>query len=82
LVRTVAAMTHVRCYAGATAPERPVALVWEGEERAVAEILSRWRTPEALGFRVRTADGMVFDLIYDLRWDRWSVTPRALLREG
>jgi hypothetical protein len=37
--------------------------------------MQRWRTPEAIGFRVRTEDGMIFDLIYDLRWDQWTVIP-------
>lgn len=70
-------MSNVRCYAGSTYPERPEAVEWEGVERAVVEILHRWRSPEALGFRVRTDDGMVFDLIYDLRSDQWTVIPRA-----
>lgn len=68
-------MARVRCYAGSTYPERPESFEWEGTEKAVAEILHRWRTPETLGFRARTADGMVFDLIYDLRSDQWTVIP-------
>ncbi|HXF69809.1 MAG TPA: hypothetical protein VNK89_08375 [Thermoflexus sp.] len=68
-------MANVRCYAGSTYPERPESFEWEGTEKSVREILRRWRTPEALGFRVRTIDGMTFDLIYDLRWDRWTVIP-------
>ncbi len=68
-------MARVRCYAGTTYPERPESFEWEGVEKSVADILRRWRTPEALGFRVRTADGMVFDLIYDLRSDQWAVIP-------
>jgi len=70
-------MAVVRCYAGSTYPERPEAFEWEGAEKSVAEILYRWRTPTALGFRVRTADGMVFDLMYDLPSDRWAVIPRT-----
>ncbi|WP_273090663.1 hypothetical protein [Thermoflexus sp.] len=68
-------MARVRCYAGSTYPERPEAFEWEGAEKQVARILQRWRTPEAIGFRVRTEDGMIFDLIYDLRWDQWTVIP-------
>ncbi|MBO9361309.1 MAG: hypothetical protein J7452_03800 [Thermoflexus sp.] len=68
-------MARVRCYAGSTYPERPEAFEWEGVEKQVAQILRRWRTPEAIGFRVRTEDGMRFDLIYDPRWDQWAVIP-------
>lgn len=68
-------MTKVRCYAGSTYPERPESFEWEGTEKQVTRILHRWRTPETLGFRVRTIDGMVFDLIYDLQWDQWTVIP-------
>ncbi len=75
-------MTKVRCYAGSTYPERPESFEWEGTEKSVAGILHRWRTPEALGFRVRTIDGMVFDLIYDLRWDQWMVIPRTAPASG
>ncbi|WP_376791764.1 hypothetical protein [Thermoflexus sp.] len=68
-------MARVRCYAGSTYPERPESFEWEGTEKSVTEILRRWRTPETLGFRVRTIDGMTFDLIYDLHLDRWTVIP-------
>lgn len=70
-------MARVHCYAGASYPERPDWFEWEGIEKSVAEILYSWRTPEALGFRVRTTDSMVFDLIYNLRSDRWMVIPWA-----
>ncbi|MCS6962602.1 hypothetical protein [Thermoflexus sp.] len=75
-------MAQVRCYAGSTYPERPESLEWEGTEKSVAEILHRWRTPETLGFRVRTIDGMTFDLIYDLRSDQWTVIPRMAPKPG
>lgn len=68
-------MAKVRCYAGSAYPERPESFEWEGTEKSVTEILRRWRTPETLGFRVRTIDDMTFDLIYDLRSDQWTVIP-------
>jgi hypothetical protein len=64
-------MARVRCYAGSTYPERPEAFEWEGAEKQVARIMQRWRTPEAIGFRVRTEDG--HDLRSHLRSSMGSV---------
>lgn len=65
----------VECLSSASYPGEPVALTWEGERRAVGAILDRWHSPEAIGFRVRTTDGLSFELAYDLSADAWRVTP-------
>jgi hypothetical protein len=54
----------VECHSGSTYAERPTALTWQGERLIVAEILSQGRTPLVKWFRVRTADGQVFELSY------------------
>lgn len=62
---------HVRCYAGAFYPERPRAVCLEGEWCAVEAVLQRWRTPEGIGFRVRTEHLLVLDLLYNESEQRW-----------
>jgi hypothetical protein len=39
----------------------------------VQEILSRWKNPAGPGFRVRTPDGLIFDLNYRQEEDLWLV---------
>lgn len=52
----------VECHSGSAYAERPTALIWQGQRLIIAEILSQGRTPQAKWFRVRTADGQVFEL--------------------
>jgi hypothetical protein len=52
----------VECHSGSAYAERPTALTWQGQRLIVAEILSQGRTPQVKWFRVRTADGQVFEL--------------------
>jgi hypothetical protein len=55
---------HVECHSGSAYAERPTALTWQGQRHIIAEILSQGLTPRAKWFRVRTADGQVFELSY------------------
>ena len=69
----------VECLSSPSYPGEPLALTWEGQRRAVEAILDRWRSPEAIGFRVRaTRDDDVFELVYDLAAGAWrlTLTPR------
>lgn len=70
-------MAHsaVECYAGYRYPERPRALLWEGERLEVAEVERRWRTPSGPAFRVRMHDGRRFTLAYDEAADAWNIRP-------
>lgn len=68
-------MASVECYSGGEYAERPRAFEWDGKRYQVAEILARWRMPDGPGFRVATPDGMLFELIYRERADRWEVLP-------
>jgi hypothetical protein len=65
----------VECRSESTYPEKPMAVTWDGLRREVEHILSRWRTPEGLHFRVQTTDGLTLELFYDVAADRWHITP-------
>lgn len=69
--------TRVECYAGASYPERPRALLVDGKRLKVAEVEHRKRTPGGLTFRVRTCGGRRFSLFYDEIHDSWDVQPLA-----
>lgn len=64
---------QVRCYAGYSYPERPVAFVWQGRPYEIEQILHRRRDPGGLHFRVRTREGEQFELSYQPVQDRWSL---------
>ncbi len=65
--------TTVECYAGHRYPERPRAFLWEEERVAVEAVEHSWRTPSGPAFRVRTADGRRFTLVYDEATDAWDI---------
>ena len=64
----------VETHSGYTYGERPVALYWEGSRLQIAEVETRWRSPDGKGLRVRTEDDRVFELYYDRLSDEWRVT--------
>ncbi len=66
----------VEAHSGYTYGERPIALHWEGERMIVAAVVSRWRDPSGIGYRVRTEDDRIFDLYYDETSGEWSINPR------
>ncbi|HYM13968.1 MAG TPA: hypothetical protein VEZ14_00215 [Dehalococcoidia bacterium] len=63
---------NVECYAGSASPESPRRVERHGVWTDVAEIESRWREEERLGFRVRLADGATALLYYVPELDLWS----------
>jgi hypothetical protein len=63
----------VECHSEYEYAEKPVALTWGGQRLEIAEILERWRIPGAKCFRVRTADGQVFELLYGELYDEWRI---------
>ena len=72
--------TRVECYSGYKQNERPVAFIWQGRRREVAEITDRWyegglsaSRPEIGYFKVRTTEGEVFILRYLSLFDTWTV---------
>lgn len=67
----------VACYAGASYPEHPRAVTWQGQRYPVEQILQRRRTPEGVGFLVQCSPGQtLFDLFYLTVEDRWRIQPR------
>lgn len=67
--------TRVECYSGATYAERPTALWWEDQRLEVEAVESRWRSPNARTFHVRTVGGRRFEVHFDEQLDSWQVHP-------
>jgi len=70
-------MVNVRCYAGASYPERPVAFEWKGRWLKVAEVLRQARTPEGLLFDVLVEDGRRYRLAWHAETDEWAIIPSS-----
>jgi hypothetical protein len=68
-------MDAVECRSDTDYAERPLAVTWEGRRFEVAEILAGWRGPGEKGFRVKTANGMAFELHYRELSGEWEVLP-------
>jgi hypothetical protein len=70
-------MCRVECYAGATYPEDPRVVWWQGERFPVTEILNRQREPEGLRFMVACSpEARLFELFYDKLKNTWEVHPK------
>ncbi|HLF89226.1 MAG TPA: hypothetical protein VI451_09795 [Anaerolineales bacterium] len=70
-------MHHVECISSSRYAERPIALWWEGERREVKAIENQWRTPAGAGFRVRTVEGQIFELVYGENEDEWIIQQKS-----
>ncbi len=68
-------MANVRCYAGASYPERPAAFEWEGGWLDVIEVRRQVRTPAGLRFEVLAQDGRRYRLDWDAKADDWAIMP-------
>ena len=64
---------RVECISSFQYAERPIALHWEGERLEIEAIEAQARTLEGKRFRVRTADGQVFELAYGEADDEWRI---------
>jgi hypothetical protein len=65
----------VECHSESSYPEKPLALIWEGMRHEVETILSQWRDPQGMHFRVRTTEGLVFELSYGTATEAWLIKP-------
>lgn len=63
----------VECHSGYTYAQRPAAILWEGERLPVKEVEAEWRFPGGKRFRVRAADGRIFELVYHEQHDEWEI---------
>lgn len=67
-------MNHmVECHSEFAYAERPVALTWDGKRLEIQAVLSSWRTPEGIHFRVQTDGGQAFELAYNEADDGWHI---------
>jgi len=66
-------MGKVECQSGYEYAERPTALHWQGERLEIEAIEQQWRIPGGKCFRVRTANGLVFELMYGELYDEWRI---------
>ncbi len=63
----------VECHSGYEYAERPTALTWQGRRLEVEAVEAEWRIPGGKKFRVRTADGQVFELLYAELYGEWRI---------
>jgi hypothetical protein len=70
-------MANVRCYAGASYPERPVAFEWKERWLEVDELIRQARTPGGLVFDVLAEDGRGYRLAWNAGTDEWVVEPAS-----
>jgi hypothetical protein len=63
----------VICRSDTTYAERPIIFEWQGEWLTISQIISRWREPSGLVFRVQTDELSEYELIYNLSMDSWQV---------
>jgi hypothetical protein len=63
----------VECHSGHKYGERPTAVLFNGDCHKIIEILSEWKSPTGVYFRVLTADDFAFELKYEADRDEWSV---------
>ena len=68
-------MKTVECLSDTEYADRPLSLSWQGYRHEIAEILARWRGVGDKGFRVKTINGLVFELTYHEFSDAWYVQP-------
>jgi len=67
---------QVSAYAGYKAEEKPLKFIFEGKKYTVKEIVHQ-TSEEILGggvrrrYTVKTDEGLMFDLCYDVSRDRW-----------
>lgn len=68
----------VSCYSGAFYAERPKTITVDGRLIEIETILSRWRTPEGLFFRVSITQEQAINLFYSEAKDEWEVASLAV----
>lgn len=67
---------QVKCYAGYRGEEAPRSFLLDEQEVEVEEIVETWRTPQARCFKVRTEDGILYNLCHLEQTDLWQLIAR------
>ena len=62
---------EVLCYAGIEYAERPLALLWQGKEIKVIQVLSAGITPDGKTFMVLLENGWQLNLRYQQSTQSW-----------
>jgi hypothetical protein len=62
----------VECHAGYRGDETPRRFCLDGQTIEIAEVLRRWREPDAVLFRVQSVSGRVYVLRRDERTGVWT----------
>ena len=63
----------VSCYSGHSYAVRPKSFTWQDEVHQVSAVISEEHTPQGKRFLVKTPDGDLFYLDYDINDDSWLV---------
>lgn len=64
---------YVDAHSGYKASERPRQFVLDERTYEIVTVEDQWYSPDALFFKVRTADGKRYVLRYDEREDEWTL---------
>jgi hypothetical protein len=65
--------TLVLCHSEFTYAQQPVRFLWQENWLDVESILTQWKSPGSICFRVMTTAHMVFELYYQEDRDVWQV---------
>ncbi len=68
----------VWCRSESRYAERPIAFLWEGQQRRVVQVLAQWRDPHGVGFQILADDGNAYRLHYHQPSAVWEVIPSPL----
>ncbi len=64
---------RVHCAGGEGYPQQPRVFELLGVRYSVAQVLQEWRLPDSVGYRVITADGAQYELVYRPAREVWEV---------
>lgn len=63
----------MHCAGGVDYPQQPRVFEWLGTHYSVAQVLQEWRLPDSVGYRVSTANGAQYELVYRPAREVWEV---------
>lgn len=63
----------MHCAGGEGYPQQPRVFELLGVRYSVAQVLQEWRLPDSVGYRVSTAEGAQYELVYRPAREVWEV---------